>query len=69
MSDRGPYRKGAGFKTLGLGRGACGAARPPIERGFDAAPKEPAAMVAIVAILVFIVAIGALNYFEFGRID
>jgi len=31
--------------------------------------KEHRAMVAIAAILIFIVAIGALNWFEFGRID
>jgi hypothetical protein len=31
--------------------------------------RNPAAMVAIAAILVFIVAVGALNWFEFGRID
>jgi len=36
---------------------------------FGKGVKEHPAMVAIAAILIFIVAIGALNWFEFGRID
>ncbi len=35
----------------------------------DRFQKALPAMVAIAAILVFIIAIGALNWFEFGRVD
>ncbi|MDP3852554.1 hypothetical protein [Phenylobacterium sp.] len=42
------------------------ALRPPVK----ARPPQPEpAMTAILMILAFIVVIGALNYFEFGRLD
>lgn len=47
-------------------RAACGSALAPLKRGDSR--KEPS-MIGIAAIVIFLVVIGALNFFEFGRID
>ena len=51
----------AGFQV----RHCCGGANAPLKPPH----AKERAMVAIGVILVFVVVIGALNYFEFGRVD
>jgi len=47
-------------------KSACGACSPSLKP--EPEPQEPP-MIAIGTILIFIVAIGALNIYEFGRLD
>jgi hypothetical protein len=48
---------------------ACLGRQAPLKPAIGPKDRQPMQVQAIIAILIFVAALGALNYYEFGRLD